>query len=148
MSSKPTRRQFVTGSVLFTLAFAGWHAFGRRPVSDREKATLALALGAFLEDDAAGARAAAVLAESLDDDQTEQLQLALNLLEFAPGGPLTATRFSRLDLGERAAVVQAWQGSRLGVRRQVAASLRQAARFIHFSDEATWAAIGYDGPWL
>ena len=150
-----SRRQFITGSLLFSAAFAGYHAWGRRPWAEPppsgelpgpQGTTLVAAFAVMLEDDAAAARAAAELDASLDADQLEQLGLALKVLEFAPAGPLTSTRFSRMDRARQTEVIRAWEASRLGVRRQIAATLRQAARFIH--QPSTWAAMGYDGPWV
>lgn len=151
-----SRRQFITGSLLFSAAFVGYHAWGRRPwgapvpgaLPGSQGATLRAAFAVMLEDDAAAAHAARELDASLDPDQLEQLTLALKVLEFAPAGVLTATRFSRMDRADQAAVLASWERSRLGVRRQIAATLRQASRFIHFSQPSTWVAMGYDGPWV
>jgi hypothetical protein len=152
-----TRRQFITGSLLFSTAFVGYHAWGRRPwtatpttvrLPPARGATLAAVFAVVLGDEAAGAQAAASLEAALDDDQIEMLGLALQFLEFAPRGLLTARRFSRMDPADQTAVIQAWESSRLAVRRQVVGALRQACRFHHYSRPDTWAAIGYDGPWV
>jgi len=153
----PSRRQFITGSLLFSAAFAGYHAWGRRPWAEPppsgqlpgvQGTTLVAAFAVMLEDGAAAAHAAAELDSSLDADQLEQLGLALKLLEFAPAGLLSAQRFSRMDPARQSEVLAAWERSRLGVRRQIAATLRKAARFIHFSQPSLWDAMGYDGPWV
>lgn len=56
--------------------------------------------------------------------------------------------FSRLDAAARERALAAWEGSRLGIRRQLVASLKLIA-FLHFYDEpAAWAGVGYDDRYL
>ena len=160
MPDRPSRRRFLAGG-LFGLAAVGlWQFWGRRrlagppptaaALTPAQLRTLEAAFVELLDSPADGRRAAADLDAFLADDpeQAALMGLALTLLEHAPAGPLRARRFCRLDREGRAAVLLAWQDSRLGVRRQVHSSLRQAARFIHFARPETWADMGYDGPWV
>lgn len=159
----PSRRRFIQGGLLFgAAAFGLWHAWGRRPLGDDPTVaaargltpgqfrTLDAAFVELLEDGAAGRAAALVLDGFLagDPDQAAQMGLALTILELAPGGPLRGRRFCRMSRAQRADVLRGWQRSRVGVRRQVHQALRQAARFIHFSQPEQWPAMGYDGPWI
>ena len=75
--------------------------------------------------------------------------LALAAVEF--GSPLLAgrlTRFSELDLAGRSACLQALCDSRYALPREIYAGLRQLCLFAFYCADASWPALGYDGPWI
>ena len=74
---------------------------------------------------------------------------ALLVVEWA--SPLAAgrfARFSQLDAEARAACVAALCKSRVGLLRDVYAGLKQLCMFTFYAIDATWPALGYDGPWV
>lgn len=77
-----------------------------------------------------------------------QLEQALDILEY--GGILAGWfgRFSRLDLERRLAAVTAMLDHRWIVYRQVATALTQLVKGMYYAAPESWAAIGYDGPWM
>jgi len=77
------------------------------------------------------------------------LSAALLLVEW--GSPLASgrvARFSRLGPDERAACIDALCRSRVGLLREVYAGLKQLCFFTFYAIDATWPAVGYDGPWV
>jgi hypothetical protein len=52
--------------------------------------------------------------------------------------------FSRLDPAARERALAAWEGSRLGLRRQLIASLKLLALMHFYERPEVWPAIGYD----
>jgi hypothetical protein len=77
------------------------------------------------------------------------LSAALLLVEW--GSPLASgrvARFSRLGPDERAACIHALCRSRVGLLREVYAGLKQLCFFTFYAIDATWPAVGYDGPWV
>lgn len=136
----------------------GWQIWGKATGGDGsgndssafspwQMSTLERACAASLEDD----EAAIATARDLDTyfattgaEVAPDFALALAVMEFGHGG----RRFSRLSTEDAAAVLHQWAGSRIGVRRQIARALRDAARFTYFSREETWASFDYDGPWI
>lgn len=137
-----------------------WQVWGRRGIDGDPRAPKALTPARFrtleavfvelLDSPEDGRKAAENLDAFLADDpeQAAMMGLALVLLEHSPAGAFRPRRFCRLDRARRAEVLGSWQNSSLGLRRQIHTSLRQAARFIHFAQPATWAGTGYDGPWV
>lgn len=139
-------------------ATAGWQVWGKgfgdgphgetpRAFAPWQLATLERACAAALDDDEAGV----VTARELDThfattgaDVAPDFALALTVMEFGHAG----RRFSRLDTDSAAEVLDAWARSTVGVRRQIARAVRDAARFTWFSREETWADFGYDGTWV
>jgi hypothetical protein len=74
---------------------------------------------------------------------------ALLVAEWA--SPLAAGRFarlSRLDADGRSACIAALRDSRVGLLRDVYAGLKQLCMFTFYAIDATWPALGYDGPWV
>jgi hypothetical protein len=77
------------------------------------------------------------------------LSTALLLIEW--GSPLASgriARFSRLGQGERAACIDALCRSRVGLLREVYAGVKQLCFFTFYAVDASWSAVGYDGPWI
>ena len=73
-----------------------------------------------------------------------------NLLRLVEWGPLlfdfTPTRFSKMSDAEKDASLRAWMTSRLGLRRRAFYALRNLSFLGYYSQDATWALIGYRGP--
>lgn len=155
-----TRRGFLGGGALLALGWAAAFAIGHRPLGAgpspflgaAARRTLVCAFEAVLptlEDAEIAADGVDGFLGQGDPVPAGQLWMALVLLEHTGGfGPLQPRRFSRLTLDERRAVLGSWQTSAVGLRRQVFAAVRKAATFAHYSRPDTWAAIGYDGPWV
>lgn len=80
--------------------------------------------------------------------QRAQLELALDVLEYGGIGAGWWGRFSRLAPERRLAGLEAMLSSRWITYRQVATALTQLVKGMYYADPATWAAIGYDGPWM
>ena len=57
-------------------------------------------------------------------------------------------RFSALDADGRAAAIDALRASRVALLREVYAGLKQLCAFAFYAVDASWTAIGYDGPWV
>lgn len=55
--------------------------------------------------------------------------------------------FSDLPLDERRRYLLEWENSTIELRRQAYQALRMMAFFYYYSQDTTWAGIGYDGPW-
>jgi hypothetical protein len=72
---------------------------------------------------------------------------ALWLVEWA--SPLASGRFGRfstLDSDARTACIDALRTSRLATPRAVFAGLKTLCLFLFYAADASWAALGYDGP--
>ncbi len=84
---------------------------------------------------------------SLDPALTSQLPLALWLFEWGPFlFDWTFKPFTRMTEAERDESLRAWAGSRLAVRRQAFAAVRNLCLLGFYSQPETWRAIGYQGP--
>lgn len=159
----PSRRRFLVWGTAFAGAAAiAWQVQGRLPPSGLTEGhqpqafrpwqfrTLRQACAVALDDPEAGRKAAIDLDAYFAGpgaDQVADLALALGVLEFLPRG-VRPRRFSRLTLEDAASTMQSWERSRVGVQRQIARALRDAARFTWFAREETWADMGYEGTWL
>ena len=89
------------------------------------------------------------LCGGLDPEVTRPLPTLLRLVEW---GPLlfdfTFTRFSRMTAEERDESLRAWMTSRFTLRRQAFYALRNLAFLGWWSQQETWALVGYAGPLL
>ena len=56
--------------------------------------------------------------------------------------------FSDLSLDERRRYLLEWQNSTIDLRRQAYQVLRMMVFFYYYSQDTTWKAVGYDGPWI
>jgi hypothetical protein len=84
---------------------------------------------------------------SLDPALTGQLPLALWLFEWGPFlFDWTFKPFTRMSGDERDASLRAWAGSRIAIRRQAFAAVRNLCLLGFYSQPETWRAIGYQGP--
>ncbi|CAG0966667.1 Gluconate 2-dehydrogenase subunit 3 [Myxococcaceae bacterium] len=77
----------------------------------------------------------------------DDLEAALQLVEW---WPLLSkgSRFSRLDPSAQDAVLADMASSRLAARRTAFQGLKFVTVFFTYTQEPTWPAIGYDGPWV
>lgn len=64
------------------------------------------------------------------------------LFEAKPG------RFTRLSAESQDQVIRGWATSRLGFRRSGFVAIKRLAMSIYYTQQETWAAIGFPGPWL
>ena len=72
---------------------------------------------------------------------------ALLLVEWSPLLTRLA-RFTSLSDAGRDAELRAMTTSRLGWRRSAFQGLKFLVMFFHYTQDASWPAIGYDGPWV
>lgn len=76
------------------------------------------------------------------------LRVLLRILEYGPVVFERTRPFSRLDPEARAHALASWETSRLGVRRQVIASLKLIALLHFYERREIWPGIGYDDAYL
>ena len=152
-----TRRHLIGGGVLLASGWAVALAVGHRPLPGPDpdspylgpgpRRTLEAALAPLLPPAADVVEVAAGVDAHLartDPVLAGQLAVALRVLEHGSG----LVRFSRTDLESRRRILEAWRRSPWSVRRQIADAIRRLALFSWYSRPETWAAIGYDGPWV
>lgn len=87
--------------------------------------------------------------QQLDAGMQSQVRWLLRLFEWGP--PLFALRpttFTRMDDAARDAYLRGWATSRLGLRRLGFRALKNLSMLGYYSQDATWKAIHYDGPWV
>ena len=79
----------------------------------------------------------------------KQLKQAVLLVEYGGfwWGPARA-RFTRMSPAARAQYMEEWMAADSAFRRQVGQLFRRAIIQAYYSDERTWAGIGYDGPFV
>ena len=76
----------------------------------------------------------------------EDVKTAIKVLEYLPFMYGYFSRFSALDMTTRKVVLEKAFKSQFEVPRAVSASLRLIVQLFYFGSSATWARIGYDGP--
>lgn len=78
----------------------------------------------------------------------EQIELALDILEY--GGMFAGWfgRFSRLSPASRLQAIEGLFDHRWMTYRQVATALTQLVKGMYYADRRSWAGIGYDGPMM
>lgn len=83
----------------------------------------------------------------VDPEISGVLPFLMRLVEWGPFlFDFTFTRFSRMSDAESDASLRAWMTSRLGFRRRAFYALRNLSFLGYYSQEPTWALIGYRGP--
>ncbi len=154
-----TRRQLLGGGALLAAGWVAAQVLGRWPASQASpflgssaRRALEAAFDALLPDPGHAPRLAegvdGFLAGS-DPVVAGQLRVALLVLERAGGLSLLSFQaFSERSREDREAILAAWERSRLGPKRQIAAALRKVAMFSYYSQPEVWPALGYDGPWV
>ncbi len=85
---------------------------------------------------------------SSDDGTREDLESAIQLLEHLPPWFGFGGRLSGLSIEQREACFVRYLQCDDTVIVQAATALKQMAHFFFFTRDATWGAIGYDGPWV
>lgn len=167
MTLSTTRRRLLAGGVVSAVALAGggalsWFTLGYRKsdrrfvaLSDKEAVVVASLVDAFFPKDGdlpAGADLG--LVDRIDEELFSQpaavrddVKAAIQLIEHAP--PLFGAfgRFSSLDRATRVRVFRALMQRGPDVVVQAAVGLKEIASLAYWSNEKTWGAIGYDGPW-
>ncbi|MCC6159219.1 MAG: hypothetical protein IT350_14310 [Deltaproteobacteria bacterium] len=79
-------------------------------------------------------------------DRDQFLRL-LTLLQYSTA--LThRSRFTNLSVEARVEALTSWAHSSLTLRRQAFTALKMTACMVYFAADKTWAAVGYDGPWV
>lgn len=163
-----TRRDFLKKSLLGTLALgsAGFLAQCKRRVTMtlRPEGVLVFdtqqfkTLAAFCQSVLPGSetQAARAVPYRIDAEVSHwspkdqaQVKSLLALIENGPRYFFFNWRpFIRLAPNERQEYLRGWESSRFGFRRQAFQALRMLAQFYFYSQDETWKAIGYDGPWI
>lgn len=82
-----------------------------------------------------------------EDALQTDLRAALHLLEHLPPLYGYPGRFTSLDRASREAVFRRYF-SGPGPVVQAASALKQLCQIFYWSNDPTWSAIGYDGPWI
>lgn len=85
---------------------------------------------------------------SAPPDVAKDLKAALQLLEHGPPLLGFGGRFSSLSPEARRACFDRMLRSRWDLFVQTAVAYKQMAHLFYYAHPATWAAIGYDGPWV
>ena len=75
------------------------------------------------------------------------LRDALRLIEWWPLATHLA-RFTRLGGEQQDAVLGNMAASRFALLRAALQGIKTLVMFFHYTQEPTWPAIGYDGPWV
>jgi len=87
------------------------------------------------------------LCASLDPTLTEPLPVLLQLVEWSPAlFQLRFARFTNLPPEEQDDCLRDWMNSRLGLRRIGFAALKNLSMLGWYSQDRSWASIGYAGP--
>lgn len=85
---------------------------------------------------------------SASDELREDLRAAIELVEVLPLLWGLGGRFSRLSLADREAAFRRMTTGTFGPVVQAATALKQMCALFYYASDATWAAVGYDGPWV
>ena len=86
---------------------------------------------------------------SLDPELVKPLPWLLQAVEWGPWlFDLSFARFTTLSDAEKDASLRGWMTSRLALRRLGFQALKNLSLLGWYSQEASWAAIGYAGPLL
>lgn len=89
------------------------------------------------------------LLANLPPTSQSQARLMLRVVEHGTHlFDLKPRRFTRLTPAEQDAYLRGWMESTLGARRVIFRALKTLAALGYYAQSASFAAIGYDGPWL
>jgi len=84
-----------------------------------------------------------------DPGVRSQLRWLLKLFQWGPPVfQLKLTTFTRMSPAERDAYLNGWATSRLATRQLAFRALKNLSMLGYYSQDATWKAIHYDGPWV
>ena len=84
------------------------------------------------------------------DDSSVQSQLRWLLTIFQWGPPLFRRElrtFTGMSAAARDEYIRDWESSRLAARQLAFRALKNLSMLGYYSQDATWKAIHYDGPW-
>lgn len=79
-------------------------------------------------------------------DISEELKSALNTLEWLPLAYNYMSRFTKLSLIDRRALLSELESTRLDSVRALISSIRIICFNIYYGHKSTWSSIEYDGP--
>ncbi|MCP3986500.1 MAG: hypothetical protein GY723_19125 [bacterium] len=89
------------------------------------------------------------LLQQLDPSLTQDLPLAIRLFDWGPiVFDFTFTRFVNMDAEAQDESIRCWMSSRISLRREAYAALRNLALLGYYSQDEVWPGIGYRGPLL
>jgi len=77
---------------------------------------------------------------------SDDFKLALDFLEYLPMAYGEFSRLSRMSFAQRTAFITAIQGSSIEAVRVAVSGCRMLVFVCYYSQDASWASIGYDGP--
>lgn len=85
---------------------------------------------------------------SADEFTRTQLKQGLQVLEHLPSFRGYGARFTSLPPTRREQFFLSMLTDRRETFRQIAVAFKQVVQLVYFANEATWASIHYDGPWV
>jgi hypothetical protein len=86
---------------------------------------------------------------TLDATSRSDLDLLLRVVEYSPPFLLYASRrFTSMTTDQRREFLAAWPDHWLPPIRMAARALKLIFAPLYFTDDRTWAPLGYDGPWI
>jgi len=89
------------------------------------------------------------LLADLPSTSQSQARLMLRVVEHGTHlFDLKARRFTRLTPAEQDGYLRGWMESTLGARRVIFRALKAMAALGYYAQTTSFAAVGYDGPWL
>ena len=89
------------------------------------------------------------LLADLPPTSQSQARLMLRVVEHGTHlFDLKSRRFTRLTPAEQDGYLRGWMESTLGARRMIFRALKTLAALGYYAQTTSFAAIGYDGPWL
>jgi hypothetical protein len=89
------------------------------------------------------------LLATLPPTSQSQARLMLRVVEHGTHlFDLKVKRFTRLGPADQDAYLEGWMTSTLGARRIIFRALKTLAALGYYAQDASWEAIGYDGPWI
>jgi hypothetical protein len=89
------------------------------------------------------------LLADLPPTSQSQARLMLRVVEHGTHlFDLKPRRFTRLSAAEQDAYLRGWMESTLGARRIIFRALKTLAALGYYAQTSSFAAVGYDGPWL
>ena len=89
------------------------------------------------------------LLADLPPTSQSQARLMLRVVEHGTHlFDLKPRRFTRLTPAEQDAYLRGWMESTLGARRIIFRALKTLAALGYYAQTSSFAAVGYDGPWL
>ena len=85
---------------------------------------------------------------AMSDELRSDVRSALEVVEILPLVWGFGGRFSRLALEDREVAFRRMATGTIGPVVQAASALKQMCALFYYASDATWAAVGYDGPFV